>query len=764
MQTNQSVFGSGSVAAMVAALVFVLGFAPAALAVTDAQVGETIDLLVEYLYSKQNDAGHWDPNAPGGGSHTYGLQYGGKSTLATYALIASGQSYQNPKLAKAIAALRKFEVRGTYACALRIHVWNQLPDSFQSEMAKDLKFLLTCPKESPAGSKARAFSYGPGVGGWSNSRTQYGMLGLWEAAKRGHAVPRGLWEGLEEHFNHTQLEDGGWYYAPNHYSDSTVAMTAAGLTAMYIFRDFRYTGDFREPGKLARHPLQKRIDDGLQFFDKHWKPNTDTPGRGTQAIGYHLYGTERVGLASGRKYFGGKDWFREGAEFIIKNTKKGKGFGIGRNTGVAGNIDSVVRSSFALLFLTRGRVPVFINKLEIPDYHWNNRPADTAHLTRWVSGTVEQEMNWQVLPITTDPEVWLEAPMLYFAGHEAFELNPAEEAKIKRYIDLGGMLVTSADRASPQFTKSVQAMMKRLYPGYSYDRIDPNDELNNIVFKLTSNRIGAQTIHNGVRHLAIHLPRGDVSWTFQSETHSDPMPWQLMVNAYYYATEKGHVRPRLAEHYIPKLRGKGDKAPPVTVTRARYAGNWDPEPGAWAVQSNAMHNADRAKVTIKATELASIADEPRKFVHVVGTDEVAFADSEIEAIRKHVESGGVILFENAGGRGPFAQSVMGMLRQAYPRQRLRPISLESPVVNGKGIGGTDATEVQYRIFALLRMGEINTPRLLSLNFDGEPRIILSGEDLSAGMVGQPIWDVFGYSTDSARALVGNIALWASRPQ
>ncbi len=120
----------------------------------------------------------------------------------------------------------------------------------------------------------------------------------------------------------------------------------------------------------------------------------------------------------------------------------------------------------------------------------------------------------------------------------------------------------------------------------------------------------------------------------------------------------------------------------------------------------------------------------------------------------------MILFENVGGRGPFATSVMGMLRTAYPRQRLRPISLESPVVTGKGIAGQDASSIRYRLFAQLRMGEVDTPRLLSLNFDGQPRIIVSGEDLSMGMLGGGQWGVFGYDTPSARKLMGNLVLWS----
>jgi hypothetical protein len=271
------------------------------------------------------------------------------------------------------------------------------------------------------------------------------------------------------------------------------------------------------------------------------------------------------------------------------------------------------------------------------------------------------------------------------------------------------------------------------------------------------------SLSNGVRHLAIHLPRGDISWTFHSTGMADPMPWQFMVNAYYYATEKGHVRPRLIEHVVRRIKGKGDNAPELTVGRATYEGNWDPEPLAWDVQSDTMYNDAKARVNIKQVPLDNLPEKSdTPFVHVVGTDNFEFTDAHLASIKKYAESGGVIVFENAGGNGEFAKAVMNMLRKAYPSQRLRPISVESPVVTGKGVGGYDLAKVNYRIFALLRMGDVTTPRLLTLNFDDEPRIILSGEDFSSGMLGQPIWNVFGYDAESSRRLAANLALWASR--
>ena len=95
------------------------------------------------------------------------------------------------------------------------------------------------------------------------------------------------------------------------------------------------------------------------------------------------------------------------------------------------------------------------------------------------------------------------------------------QKKIKKYIDMGGMLITTADQSNTQFTQSVMELMKKLYPDYKYKPLDPQDELANVVFKVDTSRLGAQVLSNGVRHLAIHLPRGDVSWKLHADLHGD---------------------------------------------------------------------------------------------------------------------------------------------------------------------------------------------------------------------------------------------------
>jgi hypothetical protein len=707
-----------------------------AAALTDEQIEKAIQSLVNKIYAAQNDQGTWDPKEPKGNDHTYGRNFGGSTALFTYALLTAGESYQNPKLAKAIEFLKTCEMGGTYAVGLRAHVWAALPPQFESLLQKDIYWLLNA--QHPVKGH---YNYTEKAGeNYDNSVTQYGVLGVWEGAKRNQNVGTSYWKKVEDHFLKTQLDNGAWDYGPSH-PGARGSMAAAGLACLYITQDYLHSSDFRTVGRAQTHPLQARINKGLEWFSTNYSPTTN-PGHGPSHLHYYLYGVERVGLASGMKYFGGKDWYETGAEHIIKNP--------GGGTDMA----------FSTLFLVRGRVPVFVNKLSLTDIHWNNRPRDLANLTSWVSDEVEKKMIWQIVSLDQPSEKLLDSPILYFASHAAFELDETKQKRLKRFLDLGGTLITTADGGETAFTKSVQALCAKMYPDLKFKPLEAGDELLNVVFQ-TDNKLGVQSLHNGVRHLVLHIPK-DVSWAFHSGSQADLGPWEFFTNAYYYATEKGQTRNRLDSHFVDRNKEGGGEA--VAVGHARYGSPfWDPEPLAWEVQSNFMFNEKKATLNVSVVELASLPDPKQiPLIHVQGVEAVTFSEAELDSIKKFTAAGGTIFFENVGGRGSFAQSVIQNMAKAFPTERIRPISLNSPMISGQGIGGYDLNKVDYRPYTLLKMGRVDTPRLLAMTLDGEPRIIVSGEDISFAVLNQPRWAVFGYNSASAQKILSNIVLNAKK--
>ena len=108
---------------------------------------------------------------------------------------------------------------------------------------------------------------------------------------------------------------------------------------------------------------------------------TENPGKNTYFY-YYLYGVERVGIASGYSRFGEKDWFRLGAAELIRRLCKWDetthAFTVHERTAGDGRATTIKTDdlAFALMFLSRGRAPVAINKLDFGGSaaNWNNRP------------------------------------------------------------------------------------------------------------------------------------------------------------------------------------------------------------------------------------------------------------------------------------------------------------------------------------------------------------------------------------------------------
>ena len=194
-------------------------------AATPQEVDAAIKKAMAFLKSQQKD-GNWEGGVapdfkkldPKGGP-TEACKYGGVTALASYALLAAGESDQNPEMAKAIKWLREAEMHGTYAVGLRSQVWNLTPESPARNAArdKDKDFLLSAMTKTGPHTGFYAYSYsgpaapaslgekkgptagipaaGPPADGWfDRSNSQYGVLGVWALEQAGAEIPQKYWE------------------------------------------------------------------------------------------------------------------------------------------------------------------------------------------------------------------------------------------------------------------------------------------------------------------------------------------------------------------------------------------------------------------------------------------------------------------------------------------------------------------------------------------------------------------------------------------
>src|SRR6185436_15525808 len=98
------------------------------------------------------------------------------------------------------------------------------------------------------------------------------------------------------------------------------------------------------------------------------------------------------------------DWYRELSAKVIPVQWPNGAFGLSPD-----GYDTVVQTAFTILFLSRGRHPIFMEKLRF-DGAWANHPRDIANAARFASRELERQLNWQVVPLAHDWTDWFDSP------------------------------------------------------------------------------------------------------------------------------------------------------------------------------------------------------------------------------------------------------------------------------------------------------------------------------------------------------------------
>jgi hypothetical protein len=734
-------------ASVVVCLCCCLTSVPAHAVVSPQQVDESVKKAVGWLYERQK-GDNWEESL--GDSH--GDQSGGMTALVTYALLASGESPQNPKVSAAIEYLKKSKMTGVYALGLRSQVWFALPSTSEIKQfaVKDANALRSAVITKGEG---RGFyGYNPGAKAYSHSRGNYGVLGLWALEQAGVEVPVDYWKLVEEGWVKHQDASGGWRYKIDEH-DATPGMTAAGVATLFI------TQDYVNPGRglnCVPAPTSPAIDKGLKWL-------VDNFGKVAAEQRYPrdfpfptLYAVERVGVASGLKYFGTINWYQQGATWLMGKQAKNGSFS---ETGKGGSAED---TAFAVLFLSRGRAPVIINKLDYsggePKVYWNTRPRDIARLTRWVSKSTERDVQWQITNLSSPAEELHDAPILYLAGKD--EWNPSDEAKakIKQFIEGGGMVLANADCTGKGFVASMRKLGGEMFPGYDFREL-PNDHPiyveEQFLREKWKSKPSVLGLSNGVRELMLVIPQADPAKAWQlGSVGGKEDNWQLGANIVLYAVDKRGLRARGETHLVKRdEKSKPDKT--IELSRLEYAGNWNPEPGGWRRMSDVMFNKG---VELKVSSVKSADDVGKaRLVHITGTKALALDPAVQVALKKVIDDGGTIVIDAAGGSSEFATSVEKMIPLIL-KEPLKPIPADHALY---GAGGAKIDSVKFRDYAQRAVGSAKEPRLQGVEQKGRMVLIYSREDLSAGLVGQAVDGIIGYDPASATALMTHILQYAA---
>ena len=755
-------------------------------AATPQQVQQAIDKAENFLITHRNKDGNWEEvDKPVAGKEgelrisTHGRQWGGLTGLATYALLAGGKDWRSPELTPGVEFLLHANIQGTYAVGLASQIVLFLPPEKTRELVNRNVLVLgnglimppprtvveKWPPETgfygywtgvPTGTDQPLFDPGarnvgsPQPADWyDRSNSQYAALGMWALQQAGGPVPQQYWQIVDTAWKRSQTNEGGWTYREE--GDATPSMTAAGIATLFITQDYTLRRDW---GKLQGGVMDPFIERGLAWMDNHID----------QAISssyYTLYGIERIGAASGRRFFGTTDWYELGADFLVSHQKEDGSW--------QGDHGAIPDTCFGLLFLSRGRSPLLMEKLQYepdsrtspPPAVWNERPRDVANLAAWVGGQQESYYNWQVVNLELKPEQLHDAPILYISGSRSLSFDSRQQETLRRFVEQGGMILGNADGGEPGFANTFMKLGRELFPRYTFKEPSPTDLVWREQFTRWQNKPRLMELSNGVRKLMLLIPTADAGRAWQTRQEAkyarrDEPLLELGANIFLYASDKRNVMTR-GETYLVTLDPKVKAARTLTVARLEVGDNPDPEPAGWPRLAAVMHNRFKTELNIQLRKPADFTG--CKIAHLTGTGALTLSPVEREAISRFVKGGGTLIVDAAGGDSVFADAAQTELEAIFGARSLQLLPPASPLYTQKEI---PIAHVGWRHYALDHVADRRHPQLMGATLGGRVGVFFSRQDLSAGLVGENVDGIIGYDPATCADLMSAMLLYAGR--
>lgn len=674
-------------------------------------------------------------------------RYGSATALSAYALLSAGaEPNVTLELRSALDWLIGAELSGTLPIAWRTLALSQVGyPAARQRLKADTAWLIRS-----AGSEGTYSAAGPGDPNvYDNDHTQLAAWALHEAGQAGIEIPQAYWQRMERHWLNEQQLDGGWGYRllPGTLQARTYgSITASGLATLYICQQHLHadqyircrSADDPEPIRRAHHWLDE------QFTVE------GNPGKGIEWRTRWLHAVGRVAAASGRRRIGGRDWYAQGARALLDRQNPDGSWGYG---------DRVVETSFAMLFLTRGRSPLILSKLRWPG-KWNARPRDAANWASWMSRALERPLGWQVVDVSAPVSDWLEAPLLYLSGAGPIHLSEATGEKLRRYVHRGGLIVSESACNNGDFTLDIRKLTARLFPNARSIRLPADHPLHQIMFPRRQDP-GLVAMTNGVRLLAVHAPR-ELSLDLQL----GPGPtrragFEVLGNLAMFAVDKTPLPPRGQTTWpAPPQR-----PPPTTlrIARVKYPGNWNPEPAGWQRLTILAARRLGIGLDVAEVELAQLDPADRRLAVMTGTAPPAWTDRQQADLRRFLRGGGRLIVDAAGGSEAFAQWMTRRLPPLLGAPLAQVLPVSHPLYTQ---GKVTVDRVGYRRQLAIALGpDRRRPRLLgAAGPGGGLGLILSREDLTAGIAGIRQHGIAGYDIPSAERVMLAALLYAHRTE
>ncbi len=657
--------------------------------ITKTDVDHAIQRIKIELLERFDQQKGWEPEA----NHTNWLSkgLGGSTAVATLALLSANESQHSQVLNLALKQLEGVKGPSTYVCSLKTMIYCRLSPHYDKQLKRVVRRLV----ETMNKTGGWGYNTAPPISGDDASPIirQFASIALLEAHQKGMRIPRECFGAIAQVLVETQHSNGGWSHSQE---ETAPNATVAGFNCLLGADEV--LGNKLTPRQ--HQIMQQSLQQALSWLNKNYSPKKNTGGT---AMMSYLCGLERAALCCGLDQLHGRDWYREGVAAVLKahceSKKKVKG--------------STVNLSFALLFLTEGRVPLALVELRT-----NKTEMDPNRLSRKiaasVSNQIEQTLSWRVVTEDDNVDRWLQAPLLLVQNQHAL---PESLEVMREYLDLGGLVLFFGDNKNAQTFSKVAS---RLCPESTHSSTRKKHWALNLI--QNAKGIQIESWNDGVRDRIILVRTDPHKYNSKKQTQLT----KAIVNICCGAAELSKWKTRLSTQQIELDRD--------TIVLASHAGRWN-------IEKLGLSQHGIPEKPLDQLSLSQVAI-------VGGIDSSEVTNKLVEDVISTAKRGVVIIIEPIGGLGDFASMMrtkVGNKLSALFEQDSELVKQINPIVS--------------RGWSQYNNSRVSSPLVISV---GTGQIIFLGGDIRNSLLNQPSWGVHGYDTQTSVSLLRALTERAGR--
>ncbi len=778
---------------------------------TVAKVNKAIDTGVQYLRVNRKAANHWEGfwlNAATG-------MEGGVTALGCLAMLNCGVRPDDKDLSAALDSLRRIEPVRTYVAALTIMCMAETRNPKDLPVIeKNINFLVKIAHRE----RNKLAGWGYPLGGdferADASNTQYALLGLYAGKQAGAKIPEALWKEIRELYISTQIQEtrdtGFWSYSELQ-KTASFTMSAAGVSGLVIARmglnesTQQLNLDTGVAAKCGEYAENEPIRRGLNWIGSEKRFSFDKALQSKSTF-YNIYGIERVGRLSGQRFIGKYDWYREGCDYLVRSQNKDGSWSA--DSVVAEDQTKVIATSFALLFLSKGRSPVLISKLAHGDavitgagvlvekgdseavVDWNRKQNDARNIADYASRELFKNLplGWQVYDprrkefpkeqdILDEVGQLVQSPILFFNGHKAPKLTGQQEKLLKKYIEEGGFVIAEACCGKEEFTVGFRELMKRLFPESELKPMAPEHAMWRTHFAVPPTAFkNVECLDRGCRTVLVFFPE-PISGYWEESKYMAPTgkaaanrgesAFHLAMNIVAYATGMEPPKQKLTTRKIAD--SSAELAPvkgflkPVQIK----IGEQPPAPAAMRNLMSFLRDEAKLDVVVGVEQLKPNDEDlfKYKFLYMHGRKSFEFDTEDIDNILATLQSGGLLLADACCGQAEFDKAFRSFAAKLFPQNKLEPIPVDDLLYSEK-LNRTAIKTVKRREKAANAQAGNDTgyedlpPALEGIKINGRWVMIYSKYDLGCALENHKSTDCLGHTPDSARRLAAAAVLYS----